>query len=99
MKVDCRRVRLSKTISRLLFDPLRIALAYLLQPSRSLGVGATRAHLVDRLAQMAGRLPQHHPLVLVATVVDPHVVTVAMQMLIGVIGPVLMVSVNWWKSI
>ena len=65
---------------RLLLDPLRIAFAYLLQPPRPLGVLAARAHLVDRLAQMAGRL-QHDALVLVAAVVDVHVVAGPEQML------------------
>ena len=72
----------------LLLDLLRVALAYLLQPARPLGVLAARAHLVDRLAQMAGRL-QLDALVLETPVVDVDIEPGPQQMLVGEIGPVL----------
>ncbi len=70
------------------FDSPRVSLANLLKLPGSLGVFAARRHLLDRLAEMAGRL-QFDALLLVAAVIDANIMAGAEQMFVGQIGPML----------
>jgi hypothetical protein len=88
VKVDCRRVKLSKTISGRLFNPLGIAFSHSLQLAEALRLLATSTNLVDRPPQMAGWL-KSDTLVPVTPMVDPNVEPGPQQVLVRQIGPVL----------